>query len=63
MMLPRPCSWVNIDADSREQSYMASKAALTNFSFYLADELKESNIAAGARSPPGGCAGQALQRG
>ena len=48
-----PRSWVRIDADSREQPYMASKAALTNLSFYLADELKESNVAVNVVFPTG----------
>ncbi len=48
-----PRSWVRIDADSREQPYMASKAALTNMSFYLADELKPSNIAVNVVFPTG----------
>jgi NAD(P)-dependent dehydrogenase (short-subunit alcohol dehydrogenase family) len=48
-----PRSWVDLAPDSREQPYMASKAALTNLSFYLADELKESNIAVNIVFPTG----------
>lgn len=32
--------------NSREQPYMSSKAALANMTFYLADEIKEHNVAA-----------------
>jgi NAD(P)-dependent dehydrogenase (short-subunit alcohol dehydrogenase family) len=38
-------SWVALRPDSMEQPYMASKAALTNLSFYLATEVKQDNIA------------------
>jgi len=39
-------SWVALRPDSMEQPYMASKAALTNLTFYLATEVKKDNIAA-----------------
>jgi NAD(P)-dependent dehydrogenase (short-subunit alcohol dehydrogenase family) len=48
-----PRSWVALAPESREQPYMASKAALTNLSFYLADELKESNVAVNIVFPTG----------
>jgi NAD(P)-dependent dehydrogenase (short-subunit alcohol dehydrogenase family) len=38
-------SWVALRPDSMEQPYMASKAALTNLSFYLANEVQKDNIA------------------
>ena len=38
-------SYINIRPGSGEQPYMSSKAALVNFSFYLAEEVKESNVA------------------
>jgi len=38
---------------SREQPYMATKAALTNMTLYLADEIKEHNIAVNVVFPPG----------
>lgn len=38
-------SWVALRPDSMEQPYMASKAALTNLSFYLANEVRKDNIA------------------
>lgn len=38
---------------SREQPYMATKAALTNMTLYLADEIKEQNIAVNVVFPPG----------
>lgn len=37
---------------SREQPYMASKAAVTNLSIYLADEIREHNIAVNVIFPP-----------
>jgi NAD(P)-dependent dehydrogenase (short-subunit alcohol dehydrogenase family) len=37
---------------SREQPYMGSKAALTNLSIYLAEEVKEHNIAVNTIFPP-----------
>jgi NAD(P)-dependent dehydrogenase (short-subunit alcohol dehydrogenase family) len=48
-----PRSWVALAPESREQPYMASKAALTNLSFYLADELKDSNVAVNVVFPTG----------
>jgi 1,1a-dihydroxy-1-hydro-9-fluorenone dehydrogenase len=48
-----PRSWVALAPESREQPYMASKAALTNLSFYLADELKENNVAVNIVFPTG----------
>lgn len=38
-------SYINVRPGSGEQPYMSSKAALVNFSFYLAEEVKEFNIA------------------
>ena len=38
---------------SREQPYMATKAALTNLSHYLADEIREHNVAVNVVFPPG----------
>lgn len=38
---------------SREQPYMASKAAMTNMSHYLADEVRPHNIAVNVVFPPG----------
>jgi len=38
---------------SREQPYMATKAAMTNMTLYLADEIKNHNIAANVVFPPG----------
>lgn len=38
---------------SREQPYMAAKAALTNLSHYLADEVREHNVAVNVVFPPG----------
>lgn len=38
-------SWVALRPDSMEQPYMSSKAAVTNMSFYLAEEVKDANIA------------------
>ena len=38
---------------SREQPYMATKAALTNLSHYLADEVRHHNIAVNVVFPPG----------
>ena len=38
---------------SREQPYMATKAALTNLSHYLADEIREHNVAVNIVFPPG----------
>src|SRR5207247_4569737 len=37
--------WTALRPNSREQPYMSSKSALMNFSLYLADEVKEHNIA------------------
>jgi NAD(P)-dependent dehydrogenase (short-subunit alcohol dehydrogenase family) len=37
--------WTALRPNSREQPYMSSKSALMNMSLYLADEVKESNIA------------------
>ena len=37
---------------SREQPYMGSKAALTNLSIYLAEEVKEHNVAVNTLFPP-----------
>jgi len=37
--------WAGRNPALRNQSYDASKAALTNMSFYLADELKPRNVA------------------
>jgi 1,1a-dihydroxy-1-hydro-9-fluorenone dehydrogenase len=37
--------------DSREQPYMSSKAALANMTCYLADEIREHNIAANVVVP------------
>jgi NAD(P)-dependent dehydrogenase (short-subunit alcohol dehydrogenase family) len=37
--------------DSVEQPYMSSKAALANLSFYLAAELRESNVAVNTLVP------------
>jgi len=37
--------------DSREQPYMSSKAALTNMTCYLADEVREHNVAANVVVP------------
>jgi len=44
-------SWVALRPDSMEQPYMASKAALTNLTFYLATEVKKDNIAANVVFP------------
>ena len=38
---------------SREQPYMATKAAMTNLSHYLADEVRRHNIAVNVVFPPG----------
>ncbi len=38
-------SYVALRPHSREMPYMASKAALANLSFYLADEVRASNVA------------------
>jgi NAD(P)-dependent dehydrogenase (short-subunit alcohol dehydrogenase family) len=46
-------AWTALRPNSREQPYMASKAALTNFGLYLADELRESNIAVNVVMPGG----------
>ena len=37
--------WTALRPNSREQPYMSSKAALLNMSLYLADEVREHNIA------------------
>jgi NAD(P)-dependent dehydrogenase (short-subunit alcohol dehydrogenase family) len=37
--------WTALRPNSREQPYMASKSALMNLSLYLADEVRDSNIA------------------
>ncbi len=37
--------WTALRPNSREQPYMSSKAALLNWSLYLADEVQEYNIA------------------
>jgi NAD(P)-dependent dehydrogenase (short-subunit alcohol dehydrogenase family) len=37
--------WTALRPNSREQPYMSSKSALMNMSLYLADEVRESNIA------------------
>lgn len=37
--------WTALRPNSREQPYMSSKAALLNMSLYLADEVREYNIA------------------
>ena len=38
---------------SREQPYMATKAAMTNMSHYLADEVRQHNVAVNVLFPPG----------
>ncbi len=38
-------SYLKLRPEGREQPYMASKAALTNLTFYLAAEVREHNIA------------------
>jgi NAD(P)-dependent dehydrogenase (short-subunit alcohol dehydrogenase family) len=43
--------YVALRPDSREQPYMSSKAALANMTFYLADELREQNVAANVVVP------------
>lgn len=48
-----PRSWQDMAPDSGEQPYMASKAALTNLSFYLAHELKDANVAVNVAFPTG----------
>jgi NAD(P)-dependent dehydrogenase (short-subunit alcohol dehydrogenase family) len=44
-------SYVALRPHSREMPYMASKAALANLSFYLADEVRASNVAVNAVFP------------
>jgi NAD(P)-dependent dehydrogenase (short-subunit alcohol dehydrogenase family) len=44
-------SYVALRPHSREMPYMASKAALANLSFYLADEVRGSNVAVNAVFP------------
>ena len=44
-------SYVALRPQSREMPYMASKAALANLSFYLADEVRGSNVAVNAVFP------------
>jgi NAD(P)-dependent dehydrogenase (short-subunit alcohol dehydrogenase family) len=46
-------SWTALRPNSREQPYMASKAALTNMGLYLADEVREFNIAVNVVMPGG----------
>jgi 3-oxoacyl-[acyl-carrier protein] reductase len=46
-------AWTALRPNSREQPYMASKAALTNFGLYLADEVREFNIAVNVIMPGG----------
>jgi NAD(P)-dependent dehydrogenase (short-subunit alcohol dehydrogenase family) len=46
-------SWTALRPNSREQPYMASKAALTNLGLYLADEVREHNIAVNVVMPGG----------
>jgi NAD(P)-dependent dehydrogenase (short-subunit alcohol dehydrogenase family) len=48
-----PSAWTALRPNSREQPYMASKAALTNFGLYLADEVREFNIAVNVVMPGG----------
>lgn len=48
-----PGVWMGRNPAFRNQPYDASKAALTNMSFYLAEELKEHNIAVNVVFPAG----------
>ncbi len=48
-----PRSWMDVAPDSGEQPYMATKAALTNYSFYLSHDLKPYNIAVNIVFPTG----------
>lgn len=43
---PADDGYVALRPGSREQPYMSSKAALANLTYYLADELKQHNVAA-----------------
>jgi NAD(P)-dependent dehydrogenase (short-subunit alcohol dehydrogenase family) len=45
IMLAKDGGYVALRPGSREMPYMSSKAALVTLSFYLADEMKENNIA------------------
>jgi NAD(P)-dependent dehydrogenase (short-subunit alcohol dehydrogenase family) len=45
--------WTALRPNSREQPYMSSKAALTNMTLYLADEVKEFNVAVNVVMPGG----------
>jgi NAD(P)-dependent dehydrogenase (short-subunit alcohol dehydrogenase family) len=44
-------AYVAMKPDSQEMPYMSSKAALASLSFYLADEIKEHNVAVNALIP------------
>ena len=44
-------SYTALRPNSREQPYMASKAAVTNLLFYLADEVREHNVAVNVVAP------------
>jgi NAD(P)-dependent dehydrogenase (short-subunit alcohol dehydrogenase family) len=46
-------AWTALRPSSREQPYMASKAALTNLGLYLADEVQEFNVAVNVVMPGG----------
>jgi NAD(P)-dependent dehydrogenase (short-subunit alcohol dehydrogenase family) len=46
-------AWTALRPNSREQPYMSSKAALTNFGLYLADEAREFNVAVNVVMPGG----------
>ncbi|HEY1292048.1 MAG TPA: SDR family oxidoreductase, partial [Chloroflexota bacterium] len=48
-----PGMWMGRNPAFRNQPYDASKAALTNMSFYLAEELRPSNIAVNVVFPAG----------
>ncbi len=56
-----PGVWHGRNPAFRNQPYDASKAALTNMSFYLADELKPRNVAVNVVFP-GGHADHGLRR-
>ncbi|MDG4856548.1 SDR family oxidoreductase, partial [Mesorhizobium sp. WSM4982] len=45
IMLAQDGGYVGLRPGSREMPYMSSKAALVTLSFYLADEVKENNVA------------------
>jgi NAD(P)-dependent dehydrogenase (short-subunit alcohol dehydrogenase family) len=45
--------WTALRPNSREQPYMASKAALTNLALYLADEVQRFNVAVNVVMPGG----------